>query len=88
MLGPVCLILLALLFALTVMHSAHDQIQQGELIVCIAFLISAIVLFVVPPLCFVRVVADLSSRAPPVPLRRPRNPIAGSLGNALIPLRL
>src|SRR6266496_3263259 len=42
LLGPLCLILLALLLAFTVVHGAHDHIHEGELVVCIAFLISAV----------------------------------------------
>lgn len=86
LLGPLCLILLALLLVFTIVHGAHDQIHDGELIVCIAFLLTALMSLVLPQLPSVRVIALRPSRAPPAPRLavRPvlRTPIAP------IPLRL
>ena len=44
LLGPVCLVLLALLLAFTVVHGAHDQIESCcELVVCIAIVFTVLV---------------------------------------------
>ena len=44
LLGPVCLLLLALLLAFTVVHGAHDQIESCcELVVCIAIVFIVLV---------------------------------------------
>ncbi len=86
--GPVFLVLLALLLVFTVMHGAHDQIHEGELMVCIAFLVAAVLLLILPRLNVVHVVARRASRAPPTRRvrlgARPRR----LFGVAPIPLRL
>lgn len=46
LLGPLCLLLLLLLLVMTAMHGAHDQMHgngSGQLIVCVALLIGALV---------------------------------------------
>ena len=44
LLGPVCLLLLALLLAFTVVHGAHDQLESCcELVVCIAIVFIVLV---------------------------------------------
>ena len=42
-LGPLCLLLLAILVAFTVLHGVHDQLHSSDdVIVCVAILVSAI----------------------------------------------
>ena len=86
--GPLCLILLALLVVFTVIHGAHDQIHEGKLIVCVSFLISAIVSLVLPRLPLIRLVAVRSSRAPPFVLFDTSAPPGRLFGPAPAPLRL
>jgi hypothetical protein len=64
--GPLCLILFALLLALTVAHGLHDQFHDGELVACVAFVvIGAIVSLVLPPLAGLRSTRLVACRAPP-----------------------
>lgn len=87
--GPLCLILLGLLLAFTVMHGAHDQMHEsGELIVCLAILISAVLSLVLPQLPVMRVVVMHESRGPPS--RSPQTLFLprSALRAAPIPLRL
>ena len=89
LLGPLCLVLLALMLAFTVMHGAHDQMHAaGELVICVAFLIGAIVSLAMPRLHHVTVSAPHASRGPPIAsiprsLPRPR-----SFASQSVPLRL
>ena len=87
-LGPLCLILLALLLAFTVMHGTHDQIHEGELIVCIAFLITALVVLIHPRLRVTHVAILRSSRAPPADVPRAVPAARIQFRAAPIPLRL
>ena len=88
LLGPLCLILLALLLFFTVVHGAHDQIHEGELVVCIAFLITVLVSLALPQLLVVRITATSSSRAPPVAAVRPRTASSHPFRAVPVPLRL
>ena len=89
LLGPLCLVLLALMLAFTVMHGAHDQMHAaGELIICVAFLIGAIVSLAIPLFRDETVSRLHASRGPPIAsiprsLPRPR-PFASQS----VPLRL
>lgn len=88
-LGPLCLVLLALLLAFMVIHGAHDQIHEGELMVCVAFLISAIVSLVMPRLREVVAIAPRQARGPPPRARRVAQPVlARCFASAPVPLRL
>lgn len=87
LLGPLCLILLALLLAFTVIHGAHDQLHEsGDLVVCLAIVIALLLSFVVAELPVLRVVFVSGSRGPP---RRRVLPAAvpPALRAAPIPLR-
>lgn len=86
LLGPLCLVPLALLLVFTVAHGAHDQIHDGELIVCVALLVSALVSLVLPRLPAVGIVARPPARAPPC--TRPEVPLRRTTALALAPLRL
>ena len=87
LLGPLCLILLALLLAFTVIHGAHDQIHQGELVVCIALLIAAVISIAVPRLQIVRLIAASVSRAPPSATLNPKTATTRPFRAAPVPLR-
>lgn len=87
-LGPLFLLLLALLLAFTVIHGAHDQIHEGELIVCVAFLLGAIVSLVLPRLGDVVSIAPRAARGPPLLIRATRAPLARPFASAPVPLRL
>jgi hypothetical protein len=89
LLGPLCLILLALMLAFTVVHGAHDQMHDaGEMIVCVAFLLSAIVSLAMPRLRDVVVVALRAPRGPPAALFARPLPRLRSLASRSVPLRL
>lgn len=82
------MILLALLLAFTVLHGVHDQIHEGELVVCVVFLISAVISIAVPRLYVARLVAASVSRAPPSALLEPNTAIVPLIQAAPVPLRL
>ena len=89
LLGPLCLVLLALLLAFTVMHGAHDQMHDvGELIVCVALLIGAIVSLTMPRLRDVAVTARRAPRGPPVVSVARSLPRPSSYASHFVPLRL
>lgn len=88
-LGPLCLVLFALLLAFMVIHGAHDQIHEGELMICVAFLIGAIVSLALPRLRDVVVVALRGARGPPPSAVRAARPVfARSFASAPVPLRI
>jgi hypothetical protein len=88
-LGPLFFLLLALLLAFTVVHGAHDQIHEGELIVCVAFLLGAIVSIVFPHLRDVVAPARRADRGPPRQLARASLIVlTRSFASAPVPLRL
>lgn len=87
--GPVCVILLAFLMVFTVMHGAHDQIHEsvGELLVCIAIVLTAVIALLGCLPHVVRLAAVLMPRPPPC--RPPRASVhERSFMTASIPLRL
>ena len=49
LLGPLLLLLLVVVMAFTALHAAGDQMAGGELIVCVALVLMAIVTIIVPP---------------------------------------
>lgn len=67
LLGPLCILLLALLLAFTVMHGAHDQMHagDGDLILCVGFLLTAIVVLLLPLLGSLPMDRRWSPRGPP-----------------------
>ena len=89
LLGPLCLLLLALLLAFTVMHGAHDQMHDaGELVVCVAFLLGAIVSLAMPRLFDGVVTAMRAPRGPPPALAPRSHPHPRSYASHSVPLRL
>lgn len=86
--GPLCLLLLALLLAFTVLHGAHDQLQEsGEFVVCLAIVITVLLSLVVARLPALRVVFLPVSRGPPCQLPLP--PVSPpARRTAPVPLRL
>lgn len=88
-LGPLFVLLLALLLVFTVIHGVHDQIHEGELIVCFAFLVGAILSLALPRLRDVVAAAPRSARAPPLAPVRPVYSAPGcAFGPASVPLRV
>lgn len=90
LLGPLCLIVLALILAFTVMHGAHDQMQAaGELFACVAFLIGAIVSLSMPRLREATTIALRAPRGPPVsPVSEPLSGRTRSFASQSPSLRL
>jgi putative effector of murein hydrolase len=89
LLGPLCLILLALMLVFTIVHGAHDQMHEaGELIVCVAFLLSAIVSLAMPVFRDVIVVAPRAPRGPPTGVFARHLPRPRSFSSQSVPLRL
>jgi hypothetical protein len=89
LLGPLCLVLLALLLTFTVIHGAHDQMHGGDaLLVCVAFLIGAIVSLAFPRLRMVAVLIPRPARGPPARVRARRVPSPRPFAFASAPLRL
>lgn len=89
LLGPLCLVLLALMLAFTVMHGAHDQMHAaGELVVCVAFLIGAIVSLAMPRLRDVAVSGLPASRGSPIASIPTSLPRPRSFASQSVPLRL
>ena len=87
LLGPLCLILLALLLAFTVLHGAHDQLHESsDLIVCLAIVVVALGSLALAQLPVFRLVFVPGPRAPPSPSLPPRR--LSVLRAARIPLRL
>lgn len=88
LLGPLCVILLALLLAFTIVHGAHDQLHgSGELIVCLAIVVTLLLSLVVVEPPALRVVFPPGPRGPPRNLLLlPAAPSA--LRAAPVPLRL
>src|SRR5262245_42983483 len=86
LLGPVVLLLLALLLVFTALHATHDQMHSDDLIVCVAFVLLALSSLLRKPPSIFRSIVQLESRGPP----NPATPAAVSarLGTPRPPLRL
>jgi hypothetical protein len=88
-LGPLCLILLVLMLVFTAVHGAHDQMHQaGELIVCVGFLLGAIVSVRIPRFRDVVTVAPPAPRGPPTSWLAPPLYAFPSFAARSVPLRL
>ena len=88
LLGPLFLLLLAVLLVFTVIHGAHDQIHSDELIVCVAFLVAAVASLILPRLREVVVVSRRVARGPPAVVFSASPPSARPSASAPVPLRL
>ncbi len=88
MVGPLLILLLAVLLAMTVMHETHESIggDPGEFCVALVGVLLALLTFVVQIVAFAHVLAPTLSRGPP---ERPL--VACSVGRArpdILSLRL
>ena len=89
LLGPFCLILLALILVFTVVHGAHDQMHDaGELMACVAFLLGAIVSLALPRPHDVGAEVLRTSRGPPAATRPRARPPSRTFASRSVPLRV
>lgn len=87
-LGPFCLLLLALLLAFTVIHATHDQIHSHELVICVAFLLGALVSLALPRVRDVTASTTRVARGPPPRFSTARRVSAQPFISVSPPLRL
>jgi hypothetical protein len=73
-LGPALALLLAVLLALLVLHSALDEAPASDVVVCVAIALLVVSRFVAPPLGSRQKTRPTSLRAPPLELVAVRAP--------------
>lgn len=85
-LGPALVLVLAILLALLILHSAIDEAPVSGLVVCFAVALLLVLRIVVPPLAVRQETRPFSPRAPPPAFVAARVPAYARRGSP--PLRL